>query len=431
MSNSFMERANPPPRRKTCLACIKAKRRCDHGQPACLRCSRRKIDCVYPTPPTFRLEKRMATELLETPLSQGDSEMSTEAPASITEQAPCPDTSLTPWPQDADFFQLNITDLDGINLDTEFHEFLAADALLDGSLSLSSLTPRPEPMLVPPQGTAPEGLLEEMIASRIQYTLDEIKKVPTSTVLENQAPWSHPYLYRAHMPKEMQDAQACCALYIAKNSTNAPFVLRTIQARAHELLSSPIPKDRLNILARLQAALLYQIIRLFDGDISMRASAQQTLPALESTMLSLRPFVRWEHGQPEIGPAEDHSTCPTKETWHEWIFQESARRSIFFTCFLLVAYKLLVGKIPNGCVENHNICHSWTLSANLWKAPDVVDFAVAWREKRHFVVTKGSFNDVLRDAAADDIDVFGRMLIVGSMGIDEARLWFHNKGGSL
>ncbi|GJC78648.1 transcription factor gsfR2 [Colletotrichum liriopes] len=218
---------------------------------------------------------------------------------------------------------------------------------------------------------------------------------------------------------------------MAKNPINASFVLRTIQARAHELLSSPIPKDRFNILARLHAALLYMIIRLFDGDIPMRASAQQTLPALESIMLSLQPFVRWERGHPETGPTEDHSACPTKETWHEWIFQESARRSIFFTCFLTVAYKLLVGKIPNGCEDSHFICQSWTLSANLWNAPDVVEFAVAWREKRHFVVTKGGFNDVLRDAAAEDVDVFGRMLIVGAMGLDEARLWFHNKGGSL
>lgn len=61
----------------------------------------------------------------------------------------------------------------------------------------------------------------------------------------------------------------------------------------------------------------------------------------------------------------------------------------------------------------------------------MVDFAIAWKEKKHFVVTKHGFNEVLRDAAADDIDLFGRMLVVGALGIDEARLWFYNKGGSL
>ncbi|KAK1573589.1 uncharacterized protein LY79DRAFT_525532 [Colletotrichum navitas] len=425
MSNSFLERANPPPRRKTCLACTKAKRRCDHGQAACLRCSRRKIDCVYPTPPTSRSKRQTAPKLIETPAPQEDPERSTGTPAT------CPDNSLVPWQQDADLLQLDMDGLDGIGLYTDFHDFLAPDVLFDGTSSLSPLTSSPEQMLLPSQDLAADGSLEEMISSRLQYALDEMNKVPASTVLENQAPWSHPYLYRAHMPREMQDAQACCALYIAKNSSNSRFVLRTIQARAHELLSSPTPRDRLSILARLQAALLYQIIRLFDGDVSLRASAQQTLPALDGAMLALMPFVKWERARPETGPAEDRSACPTKETWQEWIFQESARRTVFFTGFLLAAYNVLVGKISSDCQGGHFTGLSWTLSAHLWEAPDVVAFAVAWGEKRHFVVTRECFSDVLKDAGADDVDAFGRILIVGAMGIDEARLWFHNRGGSL
>ncbi|KAK1981390.1 hypothetical protein LZ30DRAFT_782083 [Colletotrichum cereale] len=427
MSNSFLERANPPPRRKTCLACIKAKRRCEHGQAVCLRCSRRKIDCVYPTPPTSRPRKQTAARLVETPAPQEDPEGSTETPSS------CPDDSLVPWAQDVDLLHLEMDDFAGIDLYTDLHDFLAPDALLDGPSSLTSLTPNPEQMLVPSQEFASDSSLEEMIASRLQYALDEIKKVPASTVLENQTPWSHPYLYRAHMPREMQDAQACCALYIAKNSTNSRFVLRTIQARAHELLSSPAPRDdRLSILARLQAILLYQIIRLFDGDITLRASAQQTLPALDSAILALMPFVKWERGRPETGPVEDHRpACPTKETWQEWIFQESARRTMFFTSFLLATHNVLLGKVSGDCQENHFACLSWTLSAHLWRAPDVVAFAVAWREKRHLVVTRECFGSVLKDAGADDVDAYGRILIVGAMGIDEARLWFHSRGGSL
>lgn len=38
----------PPPRRKSCAACTKAKRRCDYALPACLRCSDRGIECHYP-----------------------------------------------------------------------------------------------------------------------------------------------------------------------------------------------------------------------------------------------------------------------------------------------------------------------------------------------------------------------------------------------
>ncbi|KAF4930741.1 Transcription factor gsfR2 [Colletotrichum viniferum] len=231
---------------------------------------------------------------------------------------------------------------------------------------------------------------------------------------------------------EMQDAQACCALYAAKNQYNAAMILRTIQARAHEVLAAPPPKGRLEALARLHAILLYQIIRIFDGDIPMRASAQQSLTALEPAMLALLPFVKWESSQPTTGPAEDQSFCPTKESWQEWIWQESARRTIFFTCFFLITHQMLIGREPpNGCSDRYIFCQSWTMSAHLWGAPNVVDFAIAWREKKHFVINKQSFNEALRDASADDVDLFGRMLMVGALGIDDTRVWFYNRGGKL
>ncbi|EXF85955.1 hypothetical protein CFIO01_06003 [Colletotrichum fioriniae PJ7] len=433
MSNSFFERANPPPRRKTCTACIKAKRRCDHGQPACLRCSRRNIACDYSAPPTLSISKARNRELVAQsakPRRQNNQSSVAPSPAPLLDDDAGSSTSLIPWSHNPDLVHLEMEDLEDIDFDLAFDELITTDAFLEEPLIASSLTPKPDDMLVPSYDSAP-GSLESVIANRLQYALDEIRKVPTTAVMENQAPWSHPYLYRAHMPRDMQDAQACCALYIAKNKINSSFVLRTIQARAHELLASPIPKNRLDILARLHAILLYQIIRLFDGDISMRASAQHTLSSLEHTILALLPFVKWEPEQPATGPAQDYAGCPTKDFWQEWIFQESARRTIFFTCFFLVAYSVLIGTLTNGCEERYVFCQSWTMSAHLWKAPTVVDFAVAWKEKQHLVITKQGFEEALRDAAADDIDAFGRILLVGALGIEDARLWFYNRGGSL
>lgn len=37
----------------------------------------------------------------------------------------------------------------------------------------------------------------------------------------------------------------------------------------------------------------------------------------------------------------------------------------------------------------------------------------------------------LRDARADDVDAFGRILLTALMGIDEAKGWFLTRGGSL
>ncbi|KAK1456457.1 hypothetical protein CMEL01_16470 [Colletotrichum melonis] len=456
MSNSFFERANPPPRRKTCTACTKAKRRCDHGQPACLRCSRRNIACDYSAPPIPIRSKASNRDLVvraPKPRRQHNQSSAAPSPVPLLDDNAGSSASLTPWSQNPDLLPLDMGDLEDVNFDLAFDELITSDAFLEGALIAPSLTPKPDDMLVPSYDSAP-GSLESVIANRLQYALDEIKKVPTTVVMENQAPWSHPCLYRAHMPRDMQgkylmspstkstihgknltvhspDAQACCALYIAKNKINSSFVLRTIQARAHELLASPMPKNRHDILARFHAVLLYQIIRLFDGDISMRASAQHTLSSLEHTILALLPFVKWEPEQPATGPAQDYTACPTKDFWQEWIFQESARRTIFFTCFFLVAYSALVGTLTNGCEERYVFCQSWTMSAHLWKAPTVVDFAVAWKEKQHLVITKQGFEEALRDAAADDIDAFGKILLVSALGIEDARLWFYNRGSSL
>lgn len=48
MSVTATERANPPPRRKSCAACTRAKRRCDLATPSCQRCVGRGLACHYP-----------------------------------------------------------------------------------------------------------------------------------------------------------------------------------------------------------------------------------------------------------------------------------------------------------------------------------------------------------------------------------------------
>ena len=63
------------------------------------------------------------------------------------------------------------------------------------------------------------------------------------------------------------DAYAACAMYIAKNDVNKRMIFRAIDTSAQELLKSPQSTKPIEILARVQSLLLYQIIRLFDGDV--------------------------------------------------------------------------------------------------------------------------------------------------------------------
>jgi hypothetical protein len=55
---------------------------------------------------------------------------------------------------------------------------------------------------------------------------------------------------------------------------------------------------------------------------------------------------------------------------------------------------------------------------------------VAWNEKPHFVMRDVNVDDVIANAQPEDVDVFGRMVLVGRMGIDEVKGWFYDRRGT-
>jgi hypothetical protein len=227
-----------------------------------------------------------------------------------------------------------------------------------------------------------------------------------------------------------KDAHASCALYLAKTAVNAPIIFRAIDLRVDDLLSSPPPTTLLEILAHTQSLILYQTIRLFDGDIHARASAERIIPEVEESAMCLLAHVRFDL-EPPTKELPLYPLAPTKDFWNDWILQESARRTVLFCFFFLQAYRLVSGQRGLECDGRLGLCHSWTLSAYLWTASTPVQFGKAWKEKRHFVVTDAQFGEVLSAAQADDVDRFGRMWISSLLGMEEAEGWFVSRGGAL
>jgi hypothetical protein len=52
--------------------------------------------------------------------------------------------------------------------------------------------------------TTRELHIEQVIAKRLQFAIDEIKRAPALMIMETQTPWCHPLLYRDGMPKSMK-----------------------------------------------------------------------------------------------------------------------------------------------------------------------------------------------------------------------------------
>ncbi|KAF4976218.1 hypothetical protein FZEAL_7081 [Fusarium zealandicum] len=412
MSLTARERRNPPPRRKSCAACTKAKRRCDFAVPACLRCSQRHIVCQYPS---------RALRGVQTLIQSDASATIMPGLLAVDGASPTPSAVVQLDEPTTDEFNAIVASIDTDIIELAPFDFPIEDTMLELAHQPSELAP---------PTTREFGSIPETIANRLQWSIDQIQKAPSTMVLENQTPWCHSMLYKNEMPRSMQDAHAACALYMAKNRVNSPIIFRNIESRVNDLLSSPAPITPLDCLAHTQALLLYQIIRLFDGDITARASAERIIPAIEASAMSLFSHVQFDlDGRSSALPL--FPVAPTKTFWMDWALQESLRRTLLFTFYFLQCYRTLAGYRGLQCDGRLGLCSSWTLSAHLWYTRTPLEFAEAWTNKKHFVVTNAVFGEVLREAMADDVDVFGKILISSLMGVDEAEGWFASRGGKL
>ncbi|GLB02016.1 hypothetical protein AtubIFM57258_000429 [Aspergillus tubingensis] len=271
--------------------------------------------------------------------------------------------------------------------------------------------------------------ISTIVAQRLQFGMDVLKQAPKMMVLESQTPWCHRQLYKDGMPRSMQDALACCALYMARNDINAPVILSSFKTRIDDLCASPPPSTPLEALAHTQSLILYQIMRLFDGDINARLCAEPFIPMLETSAFNLLNYIYFPAAEPD--PALTAPMDVVMQSWDEWVYQESARRTALFTFYLVQIYRLVTGENNLTCDGRLGLNHSWYLSAPLWNAQTSFDFAVAWNEHQHFVVCNADFGHVLDCARPSDVDVFGRMLLSTLLGIDQAKAWFYSRGAIL
>lgn len=231
--------------------------------------------------------------------------------------------------------------------------------------------------------------------------------------------------YKTTWLTRRSEAVSACALHASKNAVNSRVIMRCIETKVDDLLSSSPQPGPLIALARTQALLLYQTIRFFDGDVLARSSADATFCELESAVHALHEHVSWE----VAGPSPPH---PPREFWTAWIYHESARRTFLVASFFVHIWRMLTGQPPVQRWDDQELKRQcWTLQARLWGAWDALDFAAAWRDRKHHVVRRGAIRSTMMDAEAGDVEVFGKMLITAALGVDETEAWLASVGARL
>ncbi|KAH6718281.1 hypothetical protein BKA61DRAFT_299989 [Leptodontidium sp. MPI-SDFR-AT-0119] len=261
-------------RRKACAGCVKAKRRCDLTLPACSRCTKRNIGCSYGGNGIVIGEQAVVSTELETvPI--------------------WPVIPFTPPPEPT--------------LEMGYENFLS-----------SPYTSFSFPHLV----TADPF--------QVEYCVSELQRSVETLVLEGRTTFMHPDLYSESMPEIYQDLIGICSFYMQRTPQNYPMVFRMMDARLRKLGESAKSVVQLgHWLLHVQTLIMYQIMRLFDGDSEQRTKAENDMKVLDAWTERLQA----EFSEADLAPVE-----PTRN----WIMMESIRRTLMVSWLIRGMYKSIM-----------------------------------------------------------------------------------------
>lgn len=260
---------------------------------------------------------------------------------------------------------------------------------------------------------------EAIYHERVRSASLQLKKYPEMFYKRGQTPFLHFSLYSEHTSQVIQDVLSACALYCGKNIANETLVFRDISRKAWDLAGKQIQLQcPQNTLACTQALLLYQIIRLFDGDIRQRADAESHGRLLKEWTEQLQTIFQ---SLPSIADNASSPEAIITSSWKDWIYQESCRRTILASYMLQGVYSFLKSGYDNVTCKVNNL--SFTAQAALWNASSEYHWREVCKEKNHFQVTIREWDISMDGAKPNDLDELGIVILTCLKGMDITSQW--------
>ncbi|KAK7702599.1 hypothetical protein SLS64_009562 [Diaporthe eres] len=277
-------------------------------------------------------------------------------------------------------------------------------------------------------------------------------------------PFIHKQLYSFRLPRSVQDAYTTVALYLLRTEENEDMVHRTIQDRSAQLLQDEekhTTSSSLNPfghLSRVHALLVYQIICLLDGDIRLRALAEERIPTMMAWLKQMLESVSFASQLTPSGssgamtaarglglgivdvmdaaasttpdaatPANRMSTCTNSSSqeevlWHAWIFTESVRRTWIFAQGIHVVYDVIL--------KGWTVCAGalkMTTASDVWDAPNSYAWTKICVEKNVRLSTPNEVENFLTEARPEDVDDFAKSLLEIMFGKAKMERWKDGK----
>ncbi|KAH6977524.1 hypothetical protein BKA56DRAFT_69706 [Ilyonectria sp. MPI-CAGE-AT-0026] len=395
--------------RRACVPCTTSKRQCTKEVPACQRCNAKGISCKYM--PARQAGNSSSSELeIHPPLTEVHHTARLEGCANFADLAnPCPSTVsghiLEPPPSEA--------------------------TVSSGSAAMEILPSRdmwfevPESLLV--DHSIPPDLPDASTDSHIDPFIKRVQNWLVSWVTEGRSPLHHHQLYQSEMPRHVQDAYTTMAMYRIKNPGNKYITFRIIEERVTQLLddqaleNSIYPsQDIFSHLSRVQSLLTYQVIRLFDGDIGMRARADAQLSTLlqwsREMLATTEEFL--SRNKCPISHGVQFEADFAKVLWRSWIIVESVRRTWIISNYIHQTYLFLKqgwSECPGRIM--------FTMRSGLWDAPSAFSWHKACIETDPLFVPTIGIHKLFEDTLPDEVDAFSRTVLALEVGMDKMEMW--------
>jgi hypothetical protein len=260
-----------------------------------------------------------------------------------------------------------------------------------------------------------------MDRSRIRFLIRQMKTYPTLLVQNGKAPFIHPQASHAWplIPPPLQDAIAASALYLSKNEKNEAIMWDIVSTKVAVLMEARASWSVAEHLTCLQALVIYQIIRLFDGDIRARADAE----ASENTL------VDWTDRLVARTGANISPETVVSNSWENWVFEEAVSRTVIVSRMVQAMFMI----VKQGfCTLVEAVTEmSFTAQKALWYAPTAVHWQQACKQNKRFYLHKMDFAELMAKGDLSEVDELGVLMLVCYKGVDDVNEWIVRKGGTV
>jgi hypothetical protein len=172
-----------------------------------------------------------------------------------------------------------------------------------------------------------------------EWVAGQIFDIPFRFARQADAIFIHRDLYHGAFPQPLRSAFGLCAGTASITQQNRHLLFQALEDETSLLLRSAWASSLIEDLAKLQAVVLFQVIRLYYGDYKQQTSALRQEFVVRSRALALLHRVR-----------EGNELSDAPKTWETWLLIESIRRTVLFAFKLYLAYWCVI-TYEGGCSE--------------------------------------------------------------------------------